>query len=89
MIDKLGLDVSTALSTVLCGGSTNIMRAVSEQQLLDLEPAFMELVKTEATLKRIDHMVEHGKPFRKPIARADQHATTRERGEKIAGRDCG
>jgi hypothetical protein len=30
--------------------------------------AFMDLVKTEATFKRIDHMVEHGKQFREPIA---------------------
>jgi 3-hydroxyacyl-CoA dehydrogenase len=60
--------VSRALSNVLCGGNTNMIRAVSEQQLLELErAAFMELVKTEATLKRIDHMVEHGKPFREPI----------------------
>ncbi len=61
--------VSRALSTVLCGGNTNMIRALSEQQLLDLErAAFMELVKTEATFKRIDHMVEHGKPFREPLA---------------------
>jgi 3-hydroxyacyl-CoA dehydrogenase len=64
--------VSKALAEVLCGGNTNLTRAISEQQLLDLEhTAFMELVKTEATLKRIDHMVEHGKPFREPIARGD------------------
>ncbi len=61
--------VSRALSTVLCGGNTNMIRSLSEQQLLDLErAAFMELVKTEATFKRIDHMVEYGKPFREPIA---------------------
>jgi 3-hydroxyacyl-CoA dehydrogenase len=61
--------VSRALSTVLCGGNTDITRAVSEQQLLELErAAFMELVKTETTFQRIDHMVEHGKPFREPIA---------------------
>ena len=43
---------------------------LGEQQLLELEcAAFMELVKTEATFKRIVHMVEHGKPFREPIAR--------------------
>jgi 3-hydroxyacyl-CoA dehydrogenase len=61
--------VSRVLSTVLCGGNTNMTRAVGEQQLLELErAAFMELVKTEATFKRIDHMVEHGKPFREPIA---------------------
>ena len=62
------LVVSKALSTVLCGGNTNMTRAVSEQQLLELErAAFMELVKTEATFKRIDHMVEHGKPFKLPL----------------------
>ncbi len=45
-----------------------MMRALGEQQLLELErAAFMELVKTEATFKRIDHMVEHGKPFREPV----------------------
>jgi 3-hydroxyacyl-CoA dehydrogenase len=60
--------VSKALSTVLCGGNTNLTRALGEQQLLELErAAFMELVKTEATFKRIDHMVEHGKPFREPM----------------------
>jgi 3-hydroxyacyl-CoA dehydrogenase len=61
--------VTRALSTILCGGNTNMTRALSEQQLLELErAAFMELVKTEATFKRIDHMVEHGKPFRESIA---------------------
>ena len=55
---------------MLCGGNTNLTRALGEQQLLELErAAFMELVKTEATFKRIVHMVEHGKPFREPIAR--------------------
>ena len=62
------LVVSRALSTVLCGGNTNMMRSVTEQQLLNLEhAAFMELVKTEATFKRIDHMVQYGKPFREPL----------------------
>ena len=68
--------VSRALSTVLCGGNTNMTRALSEQQLLELErAAFMELVKTEATFKRIDHMVEHGKPFREPIVRGVEQAS--------------
>jgi 3-hydroxyacyl-CoA dehydrogenase len=79
--------VSKALSNVLCGGNTNMTRALSEQQLLELErAAFMELIKTEATFNRIDHMVEHGKPFREPIARADKQATARKRGTTIAGR---
>ena len=59
--------VSKTLSTVVCGGETNLIRALGEPQLLDLErAAFMELVKTEATLRRIDHMVTHGKPLREP-----------------------
>ena len=67
--------VSRALATVLCGGNTNILRVLGEQQLLELErAAFMELVKTEATFKRIDHMVETGKPFREPIARGPEQA---------------
>jgi 3-hydroxyacyl-CoA dehydrogenase len=65
--------VSKALSNVVCGGNTNIIRALGEQHLLELErAAFMELVQTEATFKRIDHMVEHGKPLREPIARGNE-----------------
>jgi 3-hydroxyacyl-CoA dehydrogenase len=64
--------VSRALATVLCGGNTNLTRALTEHQLLDLErAAFMDLVKTEATFKRIDHMVEHGKPFREKVSETD------------------
>jgi 3-hydroxyacyl-CoA dehydrogenase len=62
--------VSRALANVLCGGNTHLAKALSEQQLLDLErAAFMELVQTEATFRRIDHMIQHGKPFREPIER--------------------
>jgi 3-hydroxyacyl-CoA dehydrogenase len=60
---------------VLCGGSTNLVRACTEQRLLDLErAAFMELIKTEATFKRIDYMVEFGKPLREPISLAPERA---------------
>jgi 3-hydroxyacyl-CoA dehydrogenase len=69
------LVVSKALSMVLCGGSTNLVRACTEQRLLDLErAAFMELIKTEATFKRIDYMVEFGKPLREPISLAPERA---------------
>ena len=55
------------------------MGRFGEQQLLDLDaaPAFMKLVKTEATFNCIDHMIEHGKPFREPIAHADERASAR------------
>ncbi len=68
--------VSRALSTILCGGNTNLTRALGEHQLLDLErAAFMDLVKTEATFKRIDHMVQYGKPFREKVSGTDSPQT--------------
>lgn len=57
--------VSTGLARVLSGGDTDITEVITEQQLLDLErEAFMELIKTEGTLARIEHMLASGKPLR-------------------------
>jgi 3-hydroxyacyl-CoA dehydrogenase len=57
--------VSKALATVLSGGNTDINKELSEQDLLDLElDVFMELVRNEGTLDRIEHMLETGKPLR-------------------------
>jgi len=57
--------VSKALATVLSGGDTDITKELSEQDLLNLElDVFMELVKNEGTLDRIEHMLETGKPLR-------------------------
>ncbi len=53
------------LANVLSGGDTDISEAMTEQQILDLEhEVFMEVVKTKATLARIEHMLETGKPLR-------------------------
>ncbi len=53
------------LAHVLSGGDTDISKAVTEQQLLDLEfEVFMEMVKHPATLARIEHMLNTGKPLR-------------------------
>jgi 3-hydroxyacyl-CoA dehydrogenase len=80
--------VSKALSNVLCGGHTNMIRAVGEQPLLDLErAAFMELVQTEATFKRIDHMVEFGKPFREPITQVAEKAPDADRAGSSQNRE--
>lgn len=57
--------VSEHLAQVLTGGDTDITEELSEQDMLDLEhDVFMELVKTEATLARVQHMLETNKPLR-------------------------
>ncbi len=57
--------VSKALARVLTGGDTDITQEVDEQTILDLEhDIFMELVKTEGTLARVEHMLETNKPLR-------------------------
>ncbi len=59
------LVVSTQLAEVLTGGAADPMDMVSEQQMLDLERAgFLKLLKTSATLARIEHTLETGKPLR-------------------------
>jgi 3-hydroxyacyl-CoA dehydrogenase len=57
--------VSGELAGVLTGGDTDIIDTVRETRILDLErEAFMRLLKTPATLARIEHMLETGKPLR-------------------------
>lgn len=57
--------VAGELATVLSGGPTDIMDVMTEQQLLNIErEAFIRLVKTPATLARIEAMLTTGKPLR-------------------------
>ncbi len=57
--------VSDALAHVLSGNNTDITITITEQQLLDLEVEFfMQLIKNEGTLDRIENMLENGKPLR-------------------------
>ena len=57
--------VNLALAEVVCGGDADLTDTLTEQQMLDLErAAFMRLVKTPATLARIEHVLETGKPLR-------------------------
>ena len=59
------LTVSTALAEVLTGGSADPLDRLGEDGILDLERhAFMRLVRTAATLARIEHTLETGKPLR-------------------------
>jgi 3-hydroxyacyl-CoA dehydrogenase len=57
--------VAGELAKVLTGGDTDVLDLVSETKILELERgAFMRLLKTPATLARIEHTLETGKPLR-------------------------
>jgi len=57
--------VSSALADILSGSKTDITETVAEDDLLKMErQAFMKLIRMPATLARIEHMLETGKPLR-------------------------
>lgn len=57
--------VAGALAEVLSGGETDITQPVREEDLLALERrSFMRLARHPATVARIEHMLETGKPLR-------------------------
>jgi 3-hydroxyacyl-CoA dehydrogenase len=57
--------VARQLAVVLSGGETDVTEKVGDDDLLRLErEAFMALVRQPATLARMEHMLETGKPLR-------------------------
>jgi 3-hydroxyacyl-CoA dehydrogenase len=57
--------VAGKLAEVLSGGATDIMDEIGEDQLSALErAAFLSLLRDSATLARMEHMLETGKPLR-------------------------
>jgi 3-hydroxyacyl-CoA dehydrogenase len=57
--------VADQLAVVLSGGKTDITDPIRDDDLLKLErQAFMTLIRQPATLARIEHMLETGKPLR-------------------------
>jgi 3-hydroxyacyl-CoA dehydrogenase len=57
--------VADQLAVVLSGGDTDVTATVSDDDLLKLErQAFMTLIRHPATLARLEHMLETGKPLR-------------------------
>ena len=57
--------VAAELATVLSGGDADLVDVVSEDRMLELErTSFLRLLKTPATLARVEHMLETGKPLR-------------------------
>jgi len=65
MISAHDYRVAKAAATALCGGNVETGSLVDEQWLLTVErKLFVELLKTEKTQQRIQHMLETGKPLR-------------------------
>lgn len=57
--------VAGTLAEVLSGGETDITTPLAESDLLALErDAFMRLIRHPATIARIEHLLETGKPLR-------------------------
>jgi 3-hydroxyacyl-CoA dehydrogenase len=57
--------IGSKVATVMCGGDVEGGSLVDEQWFLDLERShFMELIATEKTQARIEHMLKTGKPLR-------------------------
>ncbi|MES2561988.1 MAG: 3-hydroxyacyl-CoA dehydrogenase/enoyl-CoA hydratase family protein [Pseudomonadota bacterium] len=57
--------IGSKVATVMCGGEVESGSLVDEQWLLDLERShFMDLLATEKTQARIEHMLKTGKPLR-------------------------
>jgi 3-hydroxyacyl-CoA dehydrogenase len=57
--------VAGALARVLTGGDVDLIDSVPEEAVLELERReFMQLVRHPATLARVEHMLETGKPLR-------------------------
>ncbi|MFA6971304.1 MAG: 3-hydroxyacyl-CoA dehydrogenase/enoyl-CoA hydratase family protein [Gallionella sp.] len=64
-ISEHDYDIGCRVAETICGGDVEAGSLVDEQWLLDLERKnFMELLVTEKTQDRIEHMLKHGKPLR-------------------------
>ncbi len=64
-ISEHDYDIGCRIAETMCGGDVDAGSLVDEQWLLDLERKnFMELLATDKTQARIEHMLKHGKPLR-------------------------
>jgi 3-hydroxyacyl-CoA dehydrogenase len=64
-ISEHDYNIGCRVAETLCGGDVEAGSLVDEQWLLDLERRnFMELLATEKTQARIEHMLKNGKPLR-------------------------
>jgi len=59
------LVVAKTLARVVSGADTDMTAVLRESELLDIERAgFMKLVREKATMARLEHMLETGRPLR-------------------------
>jgi 3-hydroxyacyl-CoA dehydrogenase len=64
-ISEHDYNIGCRVAECMCGGDVESGSVVDEQWLLDLERRnFMELIATDKTKERIEHMLKHGKPLR-------------------------
>lgn len=64
-ISEHDYNIGCRVAETLCGGEVEVGSVVDEDWLLDLERRnFMELLATEKTQARIEHMLKTGKPLR-------------------------
>jgi len=64
-ISEHDFNIGCRVAEVICGGDVDAGSLVDEQWLLDLERRhFMELLATEKTQARIEHMLKHSKALR-------------------------
>jgi len=64
-ISEHDYDIGCRVAETMCGGDVDAGSLVDEQWLLDLERKnFMELLATEKTQARIEHMLKHSKALR-------------------------
>jgi 3-hydroxyacyl-CoA dehydrogenase len=64
-ISEYDYNIGCRVAETMCGGDVDAGSLVDEQWLLDLERKhFMELIATNKTQQRIEHMLKHGKPLR-------------------------
>jgi 3-hydroxyacyl-CoA dehydrogenase len=65
MASRHDVAIAERLATILTGGTTDITESVQEDELLTLERnAALELLRQPATLARMEHMLDTGKPLR-------------------------
>ena len=65
MISAHDYRVAKYAAIALCGGDVESGSLVDEEWLLSVErQLFVDLLKTEKTLQRIEHTLETGKPLR-------------------------
>ncbi len=64
-ISEHDYDIGCRIAETMCGGDVDAGSLVDEQWLLDLERHhFMQLLATDKTRARIEHMLKNGKPLR-------------------------